>query len=49
MVKTFIWRKIKRIKYYTRTERYLNDHPDEALELGFNIDINGNVIVGERT
>lgn len=48
MVKSFLWRKIRRIKYYTRTERYLNDHPDEALELGFNIDINGNIMVPDH-
>ena len=38
MVKTFIWRNIKTIKYYTKKERYLSNHPDEAIELGFNID-----------
>ncbi len=48
MLKTMILRKIKKIKYYTRTENYLKDHPDEALELGFNIDINGNVIVPDH-
>ncbi|CAG0959058.1 MAG: hypothetical protein OIN86_18115 [Candidatus Methanoperedens sp.] len=38
MVKAFIWRNIKTIKYYTKEERILKTHPDEALELGFNID-----------
>jgi hypothetical protein len=44
MVKAFIWRNIKTIKYYTKEARYLQTHPDEALELGFNIDPEGNVI-----
>lgn len=48
MFKSMIWRKIKKIKYYTRAENYLKDHPDEALELGFNIDMNGNVIVPDH-
>jgi len=48
MVKTFIWRNIKTIKYYTKTERYLINHPDEAIELGFNIDFDGNVIVPDH-
>ena len=48
MVKTLIWRKIKKLKYYTQTERYLESHPDEALELGFNIDQCGNVIVPDH-
>jgi hypothetical protein len=48
MFKAMIWRKIKKIRYYTRTENYLKDHPDEALELGFNIDMNGNVIVPDH-
>lgn len=48
MVKTFIWRNIKTIKYYTKTERYLSNHPDEAIELGFNIDLDGNVIVSDH-
>lgn len=45
MFKTVIWRKNKKIKYYTRTENYLNNHPLEAIELGFNIDINGDALV----
>lgn len=48
MVKTFIWRNIKTIKYYTKTERYLSNHPDEAIELGFNIDLDGNAIVPDH-
>lgn len=48
MVKTFIWRNIKTIKYFTKEERYLKTHPDEALELGFNIDPDGNVIVPDH-
>ncbi len=35
MVKAMIWRKIKRIRFYTEEERHLIDHPDEAIELGF--------------
>lgn len=42
MFKSMVFRKIKKIKYYTRTENHLNDYPDEAIELGFNIDQNGN-------
>jgi len=38
MFKGMVFRKAKKIKYYTRTEDYLNDHPEEAIELGFNID-----------
>ncbi len=48
MVKAFIWRNIKTIKYYTKEARYLQTHPDEALELGFNIDSDGNVIVPDH-
>ncbi|VVB96652.1 Uncharacterised protein [uncultured archaeon] len=48
MVRTFIWRNIKTIKYYTKTERNLKNHPDEALELGFNIDLDGNAIVPDH-
>ena len=48
MAKTIIWRNIKTIKYYTKTERYLKNHPDEALELGFNIDLDGNAIVPDH-
>jgi len=48
MFKTMIWRKTKKIKYYTRTENHLNNHSDEAIELGFNIDQNGNVIVPDH-
>ncbi len=48
MLKTMIWRKNKKIKYYTRTENYLNDHPDEAIELGFNIDMNGDALVPDH-
>ena len=48
MVKAFIWRNIKTIKYYTKEERILKTHPDEALELGFNIDQDENVIVPDH-
>ncbi len=48
MLKTMIWRKNKKIKYYTRTENYLNNHPDEAIELGFNIDMNGDALVPDH-
>ena len=48
MAKAFIWRNIKTIKYYTKEARHLETHPDEALELGFNIDQDGNVIVSDH-
>ncbi len=48
MFKAMVWRKTKKIKYYTRTENHLNNHSDEAMELGFNIDQNGNVIVPDH-
>jgi hypothetical protein len=48
MFKAMVWRKTKKIKYYTGTENHLNNHSDEALELGFNIDMNGNVIVPDH-
>ncbi len=48
MFKAMVWKKIKRIKYYTSTENHLNDHPDEAIELGFNIDLNGNALVPDH-
>lgn len=48
MFKTMIWRKNKKIKYYTRTENYLNTHPDEAIELGFNIDMNGDALIPDH-
>lgn len=48
MIKTVIWRKIKKLKYYTKTVGYLENHPDEAIELGFNIDQNGNVLVPDH-
>ena len=48
MAKAFIWRNIKTIKYYTKEARHLETHPDEALELGFNIDQDGNVIVPDH-
>jgi hypothetical protein len=48
MVKTFIWRNINTIKYYTKEARHLGTHPDEALELGFNIDQDGKVIVPDH-
>ena len=34
-----------RIRYYTKEARHLETHPDEALELDFNIDPDVNVIV----
>ena len=48
MFKTMIYRKIMKIRYYTRTENYLKDHPDEAIELGFNIDVDGNALVPDH-
>jgi hypothetical protein len=48
MVKAFIWRNINTIKYYTKEARHLETHPDEAFELGFNIDPDGNVIVPDH-
>ena len=48
MFKTMVWRKTKKIKYYTRTENHLNNHSNEAIELGFNIDQNGNVIIPDH-
>jgi hypothetical protein len=48
MLKTMVCRKIMKIRYYTRTQNYLKDHPDEAIELGFNIDVNGNVLVPDH-
>ena|SRR5665811_403354 len=48
MVKAFIWRNINTIKYYTKEERHLETHLDEALELGFNIDQDGNIIVPDH-
>jgi len=48
MFKAMVWRKTRKIKYYTRTENHLNNHSDEAIELGFNIDMNGNVIVPDH-
>ena len=48
MVKAFIWRNIKTIKYYTKEERILKTHSDEALELGFNIDQDENIIVPDH-
>ena len=48
MLKTMICRKIMKIKYYTRTENYLKDHPDEAIELGFNIDVDGNALIPDH-
>ncbi len=48
MFKTMVWRKTKKIKYYTSAEIHLKDHQDEAIELGFNIDLNGNAIVPDH-
>jgi len=48
MFKCMIFRKIKGIKYYTKTENYLNDYPDEALELGFKVGRDGNVEVPDH-
>lgn len=49
MLKTMIWRKIKKIKFYTEEERYLNDHPDEAIELGFNVDFEKVIVPDHET
>lgn len=35
-----IFRKIKKIRYYKKTEDYLIDYPREAIELDFNVDQN---------
>ncbi|MGZ3854348.1 MAG: hypothetical protein ACXVBX_16250 [Flavisolibacter sp.] len=48
MFKTMVCRKIMKIRYYTRTQNYLKDHPLEAIELGFNIDANGNALVPDH-
>jgi hypothetical protein len=48
MVKAFIWGNIKMIKYYTKEARHLQTHPDEALELGFNVDSDDKVIVPDH-
>ena len=48
MFKGMVFRKIKKIRYYTRTEDYLNDHPEEAIEIGFNIDQNGNTEIPDH-
>ena len=48
MFKTMVCRKIMEIRYYTRTQNYLKDHPDEAIELGFNIDMNGDALVPDH-
>jgi hypothetical protein len=48
MFKTMVCRKIMKIRYYTRTQNYLKDHPYEAIELGFNIDANGNALVPDH-
>jgi len=48
MFKAMVWKKIKKIKYYTRTENHLKDHQYEAIELGFNIDLNGNALVPDH-
>ncbi len=42
MARVVILKKIKGIKYFTDMERHLKTYTEEALELGFNIDMNGN-------
>jgi hypothetical protein len=39
------FKKIKQIKYYTKAASYLKENPIDAIELGFNIDISGKIIV----
>ncbi len=48
MARVVILRKIKEIKHFTDLERHLKTYPVEALELGFNIDMNGNPIVPDH-
>src|SRR3990172_9863436 len=48
MVKTMIFKKIKQIKYYTKIAGYLKENPIDAMELGFNIDKSGNIIVPDH-
>lgn len=48
MVKTMIFKKIKQIKYYTKIAGFLKENPIDALELGFNIDKSGNLIVPDH-
>ena len=48
MVKTMIFKKIKQIKYYTKAASYLKENPIDAIELGFNIDKSGNIIVPDH-
>jgi len=48
MVKTMILKKIKQIKYYTKAASYLKENPIDAMELGFNIDKSGKIIVPDH-
>lgn len=48
MIKTLILKKIKRIKFFTSTEKYLETNPDEAIELGFDVNSDGQVIVPDH-
>ena len=48
MFRAMVWKKTKKIRYYTRAENHLRDHPDEAIELGFNIDLEDNAVVPDH-
>jgi Transposase DDE domain len=48
MIKTMIFKKIKQIKYYTEIAGYLKSNPIDAIELGFNQDQDGHVIVPDH-
>jgi hypothetical protein len=48
MVKTMIFKKIKQIKYYTKAASYLKENLIDAIELGFNVDKSGNVILPDH-
>lgn len=48
MFRAMVWKKTKKIRYYTRAENHLRDHPDEAIELGFNIDSDDNAVVPDH-
>ncbi len=48
MVKTMIFKKIKQIKYYTEIAGHLKSNPIDAIELGFNQDQDGSIIVPDH-
>jgi hypothetical protein len=48
MIKAMIFKRIRQIKYYTKAASYLKENPIDAMELGFNIDKSGNVILPDH-